>query len=72
MSSKQGAAPIEWILTENLLLDAENARLASLSGDGSQENLLRILWSEMAVDEVALSIAENGWFYLLLVVKRIK
>ena len=28
----------------------------------SQRDLVRILWTEMAVDEVVLSIAENGFF----------
>ncbi|MBC8447856.1 MAG: hypothetical protein H8D78_08905 [Chloroflexi bacterium] len=47
---------------EQLLLDTENARLAwKVEGD-SQEDLVDILWTEMAVDEVALSIAENGFF----------
>lgn len=50
------------IPVEQLILDAENARLAyRLDGD-SREDLVRILWTEMAVDEVALSIAANGFF----------
>ncbi len=48
---------------ENLLLDKENPRLASsLVDEPTQENLLRVLWTEMAVDEVALSIAANGYY----------
>lgn len=45
-----------------LLLDPENPRLASGVGGRSQKELLKILWNEMAVDEVALSIAANGFF----------
>jgi hypothetical protein len=45
-----------------LQLDVENPRLAwRLDGD-SQDSLAKILWTEMAVDEVAWSIAENGFF----------
>lgn len=47
---------------KELLLDPENPRLASGAGGGSQKELLKILWNEMAVDEVALSIAANGFF----------
>ncbi len=47
---------------DQLLLDPENPRLASGTGGKSQRELLRILWNEMAVDEVALSIAANGFF----------
>lgn len=47
---------------DQLRLDTENPRLAwRLDGD-SQEKLARILWTEMSVDEVAWSIAENGFF----------
>jgi ParB/Sulfiredoxin domain len=48
---------------KNLLLDSENARLSSVQdGETQQDDLARILWNEMAVDEVALSIAANGFF----------
>jgi len=47
---------------DELLLDAENPRLASGAGGESQEDILAILWREMAVDEVAFSIAANGFF----------
>lgn len=47
---------------KELLLDPENPRLASGAGGRSQKELLKILWNEMAVDEVALSIAANGFF----------
>lgn len=45
-----------------LLLDTENARLAWRADGDSQEDLVQILWTEMAVDEVAWSIAGNGFF----------
>jgi hypothetical protein len=45
-----------------LIFDGENPRLASLRSESSQEVLLKILWEEMAVDEVAMSIAHNGFF----------
>lgn len=47
---------------DQLLLDAENPRLASGAGGETPEDLLRVLWTEMAVDEVAFSIAANGFF----------
>jgi hypothetical protein len=50
------------IPVENLFLDEENPRLASLDGNATQKDLLRVLWNEMAVDEVALSIAANGYW----------
>lgn|GEM_PF-245490 len=54
---------IRYIPVEQLLLDPQNARLAGRTDGGSQEDLLRALWTEMDVTEVALSIAENGFFY---------
>lgn len=50
------------ISVEQLLLDPQNARLAGRVDGGGQEELLRALWTEMDVAEVALSIAENGFF----------
>ena len=46
---------------ENLRLDRENPRLPS-TDIGPDAEVLRYLWREMAVDEVALSIAANGFF----------
>lgn len=45
-----------------LLLDAENPRLALGASSDSPKELLRVLWTEMAVDEVAISIARNGYY----------
>ena len=47
---------------DELLLDAQNPRLASGASGKTQDDLLKVLWDEMAVDEVALSIAANGFF----------
>lgn len=47
---------------DNLLLDMENPRLTSGAGGTRQLDLLRVLWTEMAVDEIALSIAANGFY----------
>jgi hypothetical protein len=50
------------IPVRQLLLDSENPRLAGQVETGSQEELARIMWTVMKVDEVAWSIAENGYF----------
>ena len=49
---------------EKLLLDPNNPRLAELGilPDASQFDLLKALWDEMAVEEVAMSIAYSGYF----------
>ena len=58
-----GAAAEVWDApVDQLLLDVENPRLASGAGGETQEDLLKVLWTEMAVDEVAFSIAANGFF----------
>ena len=50
------------IPTEQLMLDPENPRLGRRGEENSQSDLVEILWREMAVNEVALSIAANGFF----------
>lgn len=47
---------------EQLLLDPANPRLESVAKITNQLELLTAMWREMAVSEVALSIAENGFF----------
>lgn len=47
---------------EKLLLDPDNPRLVSSGGTSDQRQLLEILWREMAVDELVLSIAHNGYY----------
>ena len=53
---------IVYVDTDRLLLDKENPRLASKEAGDSQFELAKILWSEMAVDELVLSISANGFF----------
>lgn len=52
------------ISVDLLDLDSENPRLVELGVEPGmpQHEILAILWREMAVDEVALSIAANGFF----------
>lgn len=47
---------------DRLILDADNPRLASADAGSDKKELLKFMWEEMAVDEVALSIAANGFF----------
>lgn len=63
----------ERISLSEIWLDEDNPRLKSLTATANQTELVRVLYSEMAVDEVAMSIAANGYFEvepLLLVVDR--
>ncbi len=55
---------IEWLPTNELLFDPENPRLIEHFGDDgpNQKQLLHILWTYMAVDELALSISSSGYF----------
>ena len=55
---------VELVDTNKLLLDRDNPRLATFveKRDPSQFELLKTLWTEMAVDELVLSIAANGYF----------
>jgi hypothetical protein len=53
---------IHSIPVDKLLFDHRNPRLALGDERPSQQRLLEILWRDMAVDEVALSIAKNGYF----------
>lgn len=49
---------------KDLRLDPSNPRLAELGipGDATQTDLVKALWDEMAVEEVAMSIAYSGYF----------
>lgn len=57
---------IEWVALNELYLDLENPRIASIldieNGHIAQDELVKLLWREMAVDEIALSIATNNYF----------
>lgn len=50
------------VAPDHLYLDQENPRLSSSANGSSPDELLRTLWTEMAVSEVAISIATNGFF----------
>jgi hypothetical protein len=58
---KSAKAQPDQIPVKKLLLDERNPRLASGRSSATQPGLLKILWSEMAVNEIALSIAANGY-----------
>jgi hypothetical protein len=49
---------------DELQLDANNPRLAELgiASNATQFDLIKALWEEMAVEEVAMSIAYSGYF----------
>ncbi len=53
---------IQMMPVERLLLDAENPRLATSVRGKSQFEIIQVLWTEMAVDELVYSIAANGYF----------
>ena len=57
------AAPVR---VDELYFDARNARLIDAlresGGSPTQDEILTVLWREFAVDEIALSIAANGYF----------
>ena len=53
---------IEFREVKDLLLDDDNPRLSAIGEPKSQDELTQVLWDEMAVSEVALSIAANGYF----------
>jgi hypothetical protein len=54
----------ERIPVENLMFDARNPRLAEygLTPDATQFQVLQTLWKYMAIQEIAMSIAHNGYF----------
>lgn len=64
MSKQSPLAKIEWMPVEELNFDRTNPRLAGygIQPKTSDEELIDVLWSEMAVDEVAMSIAASGFW----------
>ena len=56
--------PYERYETEKLFLDVENPRLVELGlhSDAPQFDIQKALWDKMAVAELAMSIAYNGYF----------
>ena len=52
----------ELVPVDDLVLDRRNPRLLDGSTRLNQDEILQILWREFAVDEIAISIAANGYF----------
>lgn len=59
---KTALLQLQFIPISQLLLDPENPRLESVTTSTDQKELIKAMWREMAVSEVAISIAENGFF----------
>jgi len=59
---QQKTLKIEFKDVDLLMLDDDNPRLSAIGNTNSQDDLVKVLWNEMAVSEVALSIAANGYF----------
>ena len=59
-----GLGGYERIPVEDLHFDSQNPRLVEyFEGEKpTQEVLLQVLWEQMAVDEIAMSIAASGYF----------
>jgi hypothetical protein len=66
MTVKSGSPgdPYQRFETEKLILDPENPRIVEmgLGHNPKQFDILKALWEKMAVAEVAMSIAWNGYF----------
>ncbi|HZM06601.1 MAG TPA: ParB N-terminal domain-containing protein [Candidatus Saccharimonadales bacterium] len=66
-NSKPGDDNVVWKVVpmpvDQLILDPDNPRLASADAGSDPKQLVKYMWEEMAVDEVALSIAANGFFH---------
>ena len=54
--------PPERVNQANLNFDPNNPRIQRVGDDLDQTAILTILWQEYSVDEVAMSIAHNGFF----------
>jgi hypothetical protein len=64
MTPPKASTPYRKFKTRDLLLDSENPRIVELGlgHDPKQFDILKALWERMAVNEVAMSIAWNGYF----------
>ena len=60
----KGEGGYDRVAPQDLDFDSQNPRLVEyLEGDvPTQDGLLQILWEQMAVDEIAMSIAASGYF----------
>ena len=58
------AAKIEWVQRDKLHFDRTNPRLAGygIRANTPEDEVVDVLWAEMAVDEVAMSIAASGFW----------
>lgn len=61
-SGTGGVAPPTSLAVDELYLDHGNPRFYGEEGASDQASLLSTLWRDFAVDEIALSIAANGYF----------
>ena len=62
---------INYIAIDDLVLDNENPRLSEfgISHNSKEADVIKILWQEMAVNELMYSIVSNGfWDYEPLIV----
>jgi hypothetical protein len=54
---------IEYIASANLVFDSENPRMVEFGvNQYSEEQLINLLWKEMAVEELVMSILAQGFF----------
>ncbi len=51
-----------YVSVDKLHLDSKNPRIQQVGEGLNQQQILELLWSEYAVEEVAWSIAQNGFF----------
>ena len=52
----------EYVSVDDLHLDPRNPRIQQVGDGFDEQQILRILWREYSVEEVAWSIAQNGYF----------
>ncbi len=61
-SEKSDAArTVIFMEVDRLILDPDNPRFASVGADEDPRELVKLMWEEMAVEEVALSVAAKGF-----------
>ena len=60
-TGNRGSTP-EDVPIEDLHLDTQNPRIQQIAEQLDESSILKILWSEFSVEELALSIAQNGYF----------
>ena len=61
-SSRASSLTAERCLVDDLYFDSQNARIDFVGTINEQDEILKVLWRDFAVDEIALSIAANGFF----------